>query len=143
MKNLNCGLRNGLRGRCERVSSPSPVENTGWHYKNPTGWKTENLRRAPGVETSTVVTKRGRGWQVDGALGIGHPDMPAEHITRGLACIIQRGVRTSTVRELGGVSVVLCPEIPAGTFALRTAGRITAYQIGTGVPIVSLECEGA
>lgn len=84
--------------------------------------------------------KRARGQQVDGAIGIGHPEMPPEHIARGLARIIRKGVRTAQVREIAGVSLVLSPEIPAGTFALRTADRITAYQSETAVPIVDVSC---
>lgn len=103
----------------------------------------ENPNCAPGVATSSVLKKRGRGQEADAVLGIGHRDTSAEHITRGLIRIAERGVRSANVRELAGVSFVLSRHLPEGLYALRTANRITAYRAETGVPVISLECGGA
>lgn len=106
------------------------------------GWgKPKNPHRAPEVETAAVVTKRARQQQVDGVVGTGHPEMPLGDIARGLARLARKPPRTATVREIGGVPVALCLGIPVGTFALRTADRITAYRLG--VPIVTVPCETA
>ena len=96
--------------------------------------------RAPGFETATVLTKRGRGLAADIAIGTAHPNMPLEHIARGLAKIAQKGVRTAVVREWAGFPAVLSRDIPAGTIAMRTSGSITAYSLETMQPVAAVPC---
>lgn len=143
MKASNYAPRNNERADSARLPERSPVKNTERRARKP-GWGApKNPTRLPVIEKSTVLTKRARGQQVDGAIGIGRPEMPSEQIARGLARIIRRGVRTAQTREIGGVSLVLSPEIPAGTFALRTVDRITVYRSETGMPFIEVPCEVA
>ena len=102
--------------------------------------KEKSRIRAPGFETATVLTKRGRGLAADIAIGTAHPDMPLEHIVRGLAKIVQKGVRTGIVREWAGFPAVLSRDIPTGTIAMRTSGGITAYSLETMQPVAALPC---
>lgn len=113
------------------------------HAQKPPPGKSKNVHPVAGLEHSRVLTTRAMGQQVEGAIGTGHPEMPPEHIARGLARLARKGQRSAIVREMNGVSVVLCRGIPAGTFALRTANQITAYSMETAAPIVTVPCGGA
>ena len=98
-------------------------------------------RRLAGIENAPVLTYRARGQHVDGVLGAGREDMTTDFISRSLARIIRKGIRTAHVREFGGGSFALSPQLPAGTFALRTADRITLYQSESAAPIVEVPCD--
>ena len=67
--------------------------------------------------------------------------MAPKHFVCGLAHIALKGVRTAQMREIDGIPLVLSPEIPTGTFALRTADRITVHHLETGLPVVAVLCE--
>lgn len=139
MENRIEGPRNTLREESGRVPASSPSKKAERRARRP-GWGTrKNAVRIPEVENSTVTTKRARGASVDGAVGVGPSDMPAEHISRSLARLLRRGVRTATVREIGGVLYVVTKEIPEGVFVLRTADRITAYRAGIMTPAAGLD----
>lgn len=119
------------------------IQHNNQRAENPEGYRPRNRPRAPGVDKSTVLLKRARRQQVEIAVGIGHPEMPPEHVARGLAKIGRKGVRTSIVREWAGFPAVLSPDIPAGTFAMRTADRITAYSLETALPVAAVACGAA
>ena len=140
MENRIDGPRNTPREESERVPVPSPTWTSRRQARSPNWGKPHSSLHSPSIGNSRLLTKRARGQQVDGAIGIGPPEMPAECIVRGLARIIRKGVRTAQTREIAGVSLVLSREIPVGTFALRTADRITAYLAETGVPLIEVPC---
>lgn len=129
MENRIYGPRNTLREESGRVPASSPSKNTG-RAAAARKFRVGDQPCTAVVENSTVQTKRARGVSVDGAVGVGPVDMPAEHISRSLARLLRKGVRTATVREIGGVPYVVTKEIPEGVFVLRTTDRITAYRAG-------------
>ncbi|MFH6781151.1 MULTISPECIES: hypothetical protein [Methylobacterium] len=59
--------------------------------------------------------------------------LDAEMIARALARIAAKGIRTATVREIGGVPVVMTTELPEGVTAMMAVDRITAYRAGEPV----------
>jgi hypothetical protein len=95
-------------------------------------------RRVAAIGDGRAFTKRRRGRHVDAVFGAGREDMSAEYVARSLARIVRKGVRSATVREIAGMPLVFSSDIPAGTFALRTADRIIAYR--SGVPYVEVPC---
>lgn len=80
--------------------------------------------------------KRARAATADVAVGVGHPLMCEDRIARGLARIAAKGIRTATVREIGGMPVVMTTELPEGVIAMMAVDRITAYRAGQ--PVASL-----
>lgn len=85
---------------------------------------------------SPAAPKRVRSPTADIAVGVGHPLMDAARIARGLARIAAKGIRTATVREIGGVPVVMTTELPEGVTAMMSVDQITAYRAGE--PVVRL-----
>lgn len=82
---------------------------------------------------SPAAPKRVRPPTADVAVGVGHPLMCEDRIARGLARIAAKGIRTATVREIGGVPVVMTTELPEGVTAMMAVDRITAYRAGETV----------
>jgi len=140
MKNSNANQRNSQRAssarELERPSRKSPQP----HVGSPTTGASRNPARLFAVGKSTLLAKRSQGQQVDAVFGVGREDMSTEYVARSLARIVRKGVRSATVREIAGASVIFSSEIPAGMFALRTADRITAYRSETRVPVVEVLC---
>lgn len=139
------GSRNKPRGDCERAQAGSAGEKyREAHTKNYASRRSRNSVCTAGIENAVVVTKRGRGQEVEGAIGIGPHQMDADAIIRGLVRLGRKSPRTATVREMAGVRVVLCPGIPVGMWAVRTPAGVKAFSLETGahlftVPYASAE----
>lgn len=67
----------------------------------------------------------------DVAWGCGRA-MDAGEIERGLARIAAKGIRTSSVREIAGIPVVMTKDVPQGLIAMRTARGFEAIRGVTG-----------
>lgn len=140
MKPVIGSARNNLPAKSGPVPTSSPIKKGQGAHRGTYPEKPHGRARALSFENATVLTKRGRGQAVDIAIGTGHSEMPLEHVARGLAKIVQKGVRTAVVREWGGFPAVLSADIPAGTIAMRTSGGITAYSLETMQPIAAVPC---
>lgn len=97
-------------------------------------------RHVAGIDNAKVRAYRTRGHPIDGVLGAGPENLPPDFVSRSLARIVRKGIRTGHVLEIGEGSFALSPELPAGTFAFRTADRITLYQSETAEMIVTVPC---
>ncbi|WCS24836.1 hypothetical protein LOK46_27540 [Methylobacterium sp. NMS14P] len=98
-------------------------------------------RHVAGIENARLRTYRTHGHPVDGVLGAGPENLPPDFIARSLARIVRKGIRTGHVLEMGEGSFALSPQLPAGTFAFRTADRITLYRSETAEMIVTVPFE--
>lgn len=138
MENEIYGSRNTSGEESEYAPAASPTWISRRQAKSPNWGKPRSSLHSPGIENSPVLTKRARAHEVEGAIGTGHPKMPAEDIIRGLTRLGRKPPRTATVREMGGVPVVLCSSIPTGMSAFRTAAGVNAFSLETGALIITV-----
>ena len=138
MENRIDGPRNTLREESERVPAPSPTWISRRQVRSPNWGKPRSTIYSPGIANSPVLTKRARAHEVDGVIGAGHPEMSAEEISRGLTRLARKPPRTSKVLEIGGFPFALCPHIPAGVWAFRTATGLSAFSMETGSLIIAV-----
>ncbi len=138
MENRIDGPRNTLREESERVSAPSPTWLDRRQARSPDWGKPRSSLHSSGIENSRVLTKRARAHEVEAAIGTSHPEMPVEDYIRGLTRLVRKPPRTATVREIGGVPVVLCPGIPVGMSAFRTVVGVSAFSLETGSLIIAV-----
>ena len=138
MENEIDGPRNTPCEESGRLPASSPTWLGRRKARSPDWGKPRSSLHSPGIEKSRVLTKRARAHEVDGVIGAGHPEMPAKDFIRGLTRLARKPPRTSKVLEIGGFPFALCPHIPAGMWAFRTADGVNAFSLETGALIIAV-----
>ena len=138
MENETDGPRNTSRAECDAVPAVSSTWISRRQARSPNWGKPHSSLNSPGIENSRVLTKHARAHEVDGVIGAGHPEMPAEDIFRGLTRLARKPPRTAKVLEVGGFPIALCPHIPAGMCAFRTVASMSAFSLETGALIMAV-----